>query len=52
MKTGLTVASERAAIVRLAINTIRTLCMDAVRTKRDVAHHQRLMRRIGSVTDR
>src|SRR5437899_1183061 len=30
MKTGLTVASERAAIEKLAINTIRTLCMDAV----------------------
>ena len=28
MKTGLTVASERAAIEKLAINTIRTLCMD------------------------
>src|SRR5215510_3218829 len=32
MKTGLTVASERAAIEKLAINTIRTLCMDAVQT--------------------
>ncbi len=30
MKTGLTVASERAPIERGAINTIRTLCMDAV----------------------
>src|SRR6266404_3092772 len=30
MKTGLTVASEKAAIEKLAINTIRTLCMDAV----------------------
>ena len=30
MKTGLTVASERAAIEKVAINTIRTLCMDAV----------------------
>src|SRR5918911_5551823 len=30
MKTGLTVASERAAIEKLTINTIRTLCMDAV----------------------
>src|SRR5215468_5817608 len=30
MKTGLTVASERAGIEKLAINTIRTLCMDAV----------------------
>ncbi len=30
MKTGLTVASERSAIEKLAINTIRTLCMDAV----------------------
>src|SRR5918911_1077955 len=30
MKTGLTVASERAAIEKLAINTIRTLCMYAV----------------------
>ena len=30
MKTGLTVASERAAIEKLAVNTIRTLCMDAV----------------------
>ncbi|MCI0639728.1 MAG: transketolase [Gemmataceae bacterium] len=30
MKTGLTVASERAPIEKLAINTIRTLCMDAV----------------------
>src|SRR5437763_13793058 len=30
MMTGLTVASERAAIEKLAINTIRTLCMDAV----------------------
>src|SRR5438477_6051705 len=30
MKTGMTVASERAAIEKLAINTIRTLCMDAV----------------------
>jgi transketolase len=28
--TGLTVASERAPIEKLAINTIRTLCMDAV----------------------
>src|SRR5262245_3597589 len=30
MKTGLTVTSERAAIEKVAINTIRTLCMDAV----------------------
>src|SRR6516225_3508488 len=30
MKTGLTVASERAAIEKVAISTIRTLCMDAV----------------------
>src|SRR3954449_8802082 len=30
MKTGLTVASERAPIEKLATNTIRTLCMDAV----------------------
>jgi transketolase len=30
MKTGLTVASERSTIEKLAINTIRTLCMDAV----------------------
>ena len=30
MKTGLTVTSESAAIEKLAINTIRTLCMDAV----------------------
>ena len=30
MKTGLTVASERTPIEKLAINTIRTLCMDAV----------------------
>ncbi len=30
MKTGLAVASERAPIEKLAINTIRTLCMDAV----------------------
>ena len=30
MKTGLTVASERSAVEKLAINTIRTLCMDAV----------------------
>jgi transketolase len=30
MKTGLTVASESAAIEKVAINTIRTLCMDAV----------------------
>src|SRR3954449_3590188 len=30
MKTGLTVASERAPIETLAVNTIRTLCMDAV----------------------
>ena len=30
MQTGLTVASERAAIEKLAINTIRTLCLDAV----------------------
>src|SRR5262249_25975750 len=28
--TGLTVAHERSAMERLAINTIRTLCMDAV----------------------
>src|SRR6476619_772827 len=30
MKTGLTFANERAAIEKIAINTIRTLCMDAV----------------------
>src|SRR5262245_44245879 len=30
LTTGLTVASERAPIEKLAINTIRTLCMDAV----------------------
>src|SRR6516165_6466623 len=30
MKTGLTVTSEKAAIEKVAINTIRTLCMDAV----------------------
>jgi transketolase len=30
MKTGLTVASERSTVEKLAINTIRTLCMDAV----------------------
>ena len=30
MNTDLTVAGERAAIEKLAINTIRTLCMDAV----------------------
>src|SRR5437588_10429489 len=30
MQTGLTVAGESAAIEKLAINTIRTLCMDAV----------------------
>jgi transketolase len=30
MKTGLAVAHERSAIEKLAINTIRTLCMDAV----------------------
>ncbi len=30
MKTGLTVASERAPIEKLAINAIRMLCMDAV----------------------
>src|SRR6266403_2196070 len=30
METGLTVANEKAAIEKLAINTIRTLCMDAV----------------------
>src|SRR5213082_2098244 len=30
MKTGLTVVSERAAIEKMAINTMRTLCMDAV----------------------
>jgi hypothetical protein len=30
MKTGLTVASESVAIEKVAINTIRTLCMDAV----------------------
>jgi transketolase len=30
VKTGLTVASERAPIEKVAINTIRTLCMDAV----------------------
>src|SRR6476659_8485937 len=30
MKTGLTVASERSVVEKLAINTIRTLCRDAV----------------------
>src|SRR5687768_3070506 len=30
MKTGLTLAHERAAIEKMATNTIRTLCMDAV----------------------
>jgi transketolase len=30
MNTDLTVAGERAAIEKLPINTIRTLCMDAV----------------------
>jgi transketolase len=30
MKTGLTVASERAAIEKLALNAIRTPCLDAV----------------------
>src|SRR6476619_2780574 len=30
MKTGLAFASDPAAIEKLAINTIRTLCMDAV----------------------
>src|SRR5690242_15437494 len=30
LTTGLTVAGERAPVERLAINTIRTLCMDAV----------------------
>jgi transketolase len=30
MKPGLTVASERSPIEKVAINTIRTLCMDAV----------------------
>jgi transketolase len=30
VKTGLTVTSERAPIEKVAINTIRTLCMDAV----------------------
>src|SRR6516165_5357009 len=30
MKTGLTVASERSPIEKVAVNTIRTLCMDAV----------------------
>jgi transketolase len=30
VKTGLTVAHETSAVERLAINTIRTLCMDAV----------------------
>src|SRR5258706_9160194 len=30
METGLTVANERAPIEKVAINTIRTLCMDAV----------------------
>src|ERR1041384_2175484 len=30
LTTGLTVASERAPIEEVAINTIRTLCMDAV----------------------
>jgi transketolase len=32
MKTGLTVESEREPIEKVAINTIRTLCMDAVQT--------------------
>src|SRR6516164_2953656 len=30
MRTGLDVANERSATEKLAINTIRTLCMDAV----------------------
>ena len=30
MKTGLAVVSERTPTEKLAINTIRTLCMDAV----------------------
>ncbi len=30
MTTGLTVAHEKSAIEKLAVNTIRTLCMDAV----------------------
>src|SRR4029077_16822509 len=30
VKTGLMVTSERAPIEKIAINTIRTLCMDAV----------------------
>src|SRR5271165_3261161 len=30
MKTGMTIASESPAIEMLAVNTIRTLCMDAV----------------------
>ena len=30
MKTGLAVAGERASMEKVAINTIRTLCMDAV----------------------
>jgi transketolase len=30
LKTGLAVASERASIEKVAINTIRTLCMDAI----------------------
>src|SRR5438477_11997143 len=30
MKTGMTVASDRAAVEKLATNTMRTLCMDAV----------------------
>ncbi len=30
VKTGLAVANERSAMERLAVNTIRTLCMDAV----------------------
>jgi transketolase len=30
MRTGVTVTSERAAIEKLAVNTIRTQCMDAV----------------------
>src|SRR3954453_5304529 len=30
MRTGLTVVGEQAGVEKLAINTLRTLCMDAV----------------------
>jgi transketolase len=30
MKSGLTVAHEGSALEKVAVNTIRTLCMDAV----------------------